>query len=348
MRHRDIPPFYFPTTVAFVDDSADFLANLSLQLDGDLAFKLYDSPLEALVALNGINNQPPPSEKFFALYRNGEESPFFHHIIGLNLDKVHREVHNEFRFEEVSVAVVDYDMPEINGLEFCRNVKSPAVKKILLTGKADEKIAVQAFNQGLIDCFIPKHDAAVIETLNRAIAELQLAYFYEIEKMLADALAVGSSDFLRDPAFAEAFREICRERRTVEYYLCSNPEGILMLDADAVPSLLIVQTEQDLFSHFEIAYDQAAPQDLLDALKSNQVVPYFWQSGGHYKPECADWQSCLLPATELKGRQWYYYSVVRNPPGFKLNSVVSYNEFLAQLDQQGRSNTNVRPPAFPR
>lgn len=343
MKHRDIPPFYFPTTVVFVDDSADFLANLSLQLDSDLAFRLYDSPQDALAALSALPPPVLPNEKYFSLYRNGEEFPLFHHVIDLNLDKVHREVHNEFRFEHVSVAVVDYAMPEINGLEFCRNIKNPAVKKILLTGKADEKIAVQAFNQGLIDCFIPKHDAEVIQTLNRAIEESQQAYFCEIEQMLAGALAVGASDFLRDPLFAGVFREICRERRIVEYYLCSNPEGILMLDADAVPSLMIVQTEEDLFDHFEIAYDQAAPQGLLDALKSNQVVPYFWRSGGNYRPDCKDWRSCLFPATELKGRRWYYYSVIKNPPGFKLNSVVSYNEFLDQLDQQGRNNAGSRP-----
>ncbi|MDP1897116.1 MAG: hypothetical protein Q8K43_04430, partial [Sulfurimicrobium sp.] len=69
MRHKEIPPFYYPTTVVFVDDSRDFLANLGLQLDAGLAFRLYDSPVDALVALNGSTGQPSLVERFFSVSR---------------------------------------------------------------------------------------------------------------------------------------------------------------------------------------------------------------------------------------------------------------------------------------
>ena len=45
MKQYQIPPFYFPTTVIFVDDSTVFLENLSFQLDPQLAFQLYESPI---------------------------------------------------------------------------------------------------------------------------------------------------------------------------------------------------------------------------------------------------------------------------------------------------------------
>lgn len=335
MRHKEIPPFYYPTTVAFVDDSRDFLANLSLQLDAGLAFRLYDSPVDALVALNGSFGQSSLVERFFSVSRFGEDIPLSHHVIELNLDNIAREVHNERRFEQVSVVVVDYDMPGIDGLELCRNLKNPALKKILLTGKADEKVAVQAFNQGLIDRFILKQDADVVPILNRAIVDLQLAYFENLGRMVMDALALGSHTFLRDPIFIEEFRRICTRLNIIEFYLSALPEGILMRDADGVTNLLIVKTEEDLIGHFEIAYDQAAPPELLAALKCNQVVPYFWRTWGEYMPECHDWASYLFPATELKGREWYYYAVVPNPGGFQMDSVLPYNAFLAWLDRQG-------------
>lgn len=339
MGSREIPPFYFPTTVAFVDNSRDFLENLSLKLDTGLAYYLYDSPVDALVELNGVYRQEFLVERFFSLFQYSEEMPLSHHVIDLNLDKIVREVHNERRFEQVSVVVVDYDMPEIDGLEFCRNIKNPAMKKVLLTGKADEKVAVQAFNQGIIDRFILKQDENVIPVLRRAIADLQREYFQDLGRMLMDALALGSHSFLRDPVFSDVFRQLCTKLNIVEFYLSGVPEGMLLLDANGKAYFLIVSTEEGMVSHYEIAYDQAAPQELLDALSSNKVVPYFWQAGWgwEYSSECRDWRSYLHPATEVLGREWYYYALVENAPGFQLDHVRSYNAFLDWLDQQGRT-----------
>lgn len=334
MRYREIPPFYYPSTVVFVDDSRDFLDNMSLQLDAGLAFRLHDSPVDALVALNGTPSNKTLVEQAFSISRSGEDLPPSHHVIDLNLDSILREIHNEHRFEQVSVVVVDYDMPEIDGLELCRSLKNPSLKKILLTGKADEKVAVQAFNQGLIDRFILKQDDDVFTLLSRAIVDLQLAYFESLGRMVMDALALGSHTFLRDPVFIEEFRLICSRLNIVEFYISSIPDGILMLDADGAASLMIVQSEEDMLSHYEIAYDQAAPQALLDILKSNRVVPYFWATMGEYAPECLDWTPYLFPATELKGREWYYYTVVPNPGGIPTDTIRPYNAYLAWLDRQ--------------
>lgn len=337
MKPCAIQPFHFPTTAMFVDDSADFLANLGLQLDPRLAFRLFQSPFEALLALNGAGAAPPLVEEFFSLYRQREEASYAHHVIDIRLDMIHREVHNERRFEQVSVAVIDYDMPEIDGLEFCRSIKNPAVKKILLTGKADESLAVRAFNQGIIDRFVRKQETDVMAQLNLAIDEMQLAYFFQVERMLSDALAVGTHAFLRDPAFAARFREIRDRLGIVEYYLSCMPDGMLMLDAAGTPWLLIVQTEEMMQGHYEIAHDQAAPDELLAALRSGKVIPYFWQTAGSYSPVYEDWRACLHPATEFRGENWYLYALVKNPAAFNRKYVVAYGEYLDRLDAAGRS-----------
>lgn len=336
MKPYAIQPFFFPTTVAFVDDSASFLASLTLRLDSQLAFRLFDSPFAALVALNGAAAVPPMVEQFFSLYRHRGEASYARHVIDVNLDKIHREVHNEQRFEQISVVVVDYDMPEMDGLEFCRNLRNPAIKKILLTGKADEQIAVRAFNEGIIDRFIRKQDSEVMTLLNRAIAELQQAWFGELEHMLADALAVGSHLFLRDPDFAQRFEEIRRELGIVEHYLSCTPDGILMLDMRGAAHLLIVQTDDMMQAHCEIAYDQNAPDELLDELRSGRTVPYFWKTAGNYSPMYEDWRACLHPATEFKGKDWYLYTVVKNPAAFNLKYVLAYGDYLEQLDAELR------------
>jgi len=339
-----IPPFLFPTTVAFVDDSASFLKNLSLRLDPALAFRLFDSPFAALVALNAGTGTAPSVESFFSPYRHRGETSDARHVIDLNLDLIHREVHNEQRFEQISVVVVDYDMPEIDGLEFCRQIKNRATKKILLTGKADELIAVRAFNEGIIDRFIRKQDSEVTSVLRRAIGELQRAYFSDLEQMLSDALAVGSHLFLRDAEFARRFEDIRSEHGIVEHYVCCMPDGVLMLDARGAARLLIVQSEEMLQSQYEIAYDQEAPQGLLDALRRGKSLPYFWRTGGNYSHEHAgDWQACLHPAVEFEGKDWYTYAIVKDPPTFKLDYVLAYADYLDQLDEEQRKGPHRRP-----
>jgi CheY-like chemotaxis protein len=336
MSRYHIHPYYFPTTAVFVDDSANFLANLSLQLDSNLAYRLFYSPLDALARINAAKSHAGLTRKYFSTYAGAESSSGSNRVIDLDVSKIHREVYNEDRFNEISVVVVDYAMPEMDGLEFCRNLKHPAVKKILLTGRADEKLAVSAFNAGLIDRFILKSDPMALPSLSQAITDLQHDYFYELETIIADALTVGAESLLHDALLAEFFGAICRERRVIESYFCSNPDGFLMLDARGAGTLLLIYTEKDLQAQYEMAFDQAAPQALLDQLKSGKYVPYFWQSGGYYDANCSNWADFIYPASELRGQQWYYCALVEKPQPLKLETVLSYDAFLQALDREGQ------------
>jgi CheY-like chemotaxis protein len=333
MSWQSIPPFYFPTTCVFIDDSSDFLANLCLQLDPQLSYRLFDSPIDALVTLNTQHREMTLAQKYFSRYRYVEDFSLTNHVIDFDLKKIHREVYDEHRFEEVSVAVIDYVMPEIDGLEFCRQMKNPLIRKVLLTGKADEKFAVQAFNEGIIDRFIRKSDAAALTKLNQTIAELQKEYFQTAQKALSDTLMVGTPRFLHDPQFASLFRTLCAQNKIVEFYLCVNPDGMLLLDFNGTASQLIVYTEKDMQAQYEIAFDQAAPQMLLDELKSGKTVPYFWSGDGHYGSAITNWQAYLHPAQQFHGAEWYYYAIVPPSRLFGLQSILSYRAFLERLDE---------------
>ncbi len=343
MKRYEILPFYFPTTVVFVDDSVSFLDNLILHLDPKLAFRLFDSVADALMMVNMEGRVIPETGRYFAPYPFPEELPYGHRAIDLDVDLIHREVHNEHRFEQVSVVVVDYEMPGIDGLEFCRNIKDPAVKKILLTGKADEKIAVGAFNEGIIDRFITKREPKAAAILNATIVEMQHAYFHYAARMLREALKIGKPAFLHDPLFAGRFRQTCTELGIVEYYLCGEPDGMLLIDAHGKAYQLIVKTDGAMLGHFEIAHDQAAPDGLLAALKSGRMVPNFWRTRGEYSPEHQDdWTRYMHPATEFVGLQWYTYAVVKNPPAFKMDYIYPYYRYLDDLDEAGRNGTQGR------
>jgi CheY-like chemotaxis protein len=327
-----IKPFYFPTTVTFVDDSATFLSNLCLQLDPQLAFRLFSSPGEALEYVNSRPRPGPSDEPLFARFRDRTDEDVAHQVIALSVNTVRKQVHNAQRFLATSVVVVDYDMPGMNGLEFCRRMTDPAVRKIMLTGKADEHIAVQSFNEGIIHRFIRKQDASAVATLNRTVRDLQNAYFDNVCQSILDTLADSEYAFLRDEALAARVAELSSSLGIVEHYLSYCPSGLLMLDSAGSAYLLIVHTNDSLRGLREIAVEQGAPAGFLNALDSRRSLPYFWQTDGHYPADCVAWESYMHPATQFSGRQDYVYAIVPNPPGLDLSQVLSYDMYLERLD----------------
>jgi CheY-like chemotaxis protein len=329
-----LPAFRFPTTVVIVDDNPDFLANIGLQLDPQLALRRFVSPYDGLVAINGASgaSAADPVGRFFSSYKQRDDLNPGEHVIALGLESIHREVLNPDRFRRVSVAVVDYAMPEIDGLEFCAGIKDPKVGKVLLTGKADERVAVKAFNDGLINRFIRKQDPDSIQQLATAIAELQSDYFARMERMVSDALAVGMYGFLRDPEFVAVVERIQRDKQFVEHYLVSKPLGLLMLDASGNAWRLVVMDQEALRSQAEIARDLDAPDELVQQLTSGPVVPYFWRSGGEYSPLDQDWQASLYP-NEVCGD--LRFALVPNPPGVNLCGMFPYARYLDEIDAKG-------------
>lgn len=328
-----IKPFYFPTTVTFVDDSATFLSNLCLQLDPQLAFRLFSSPREALEFVNSRPRPGPSDEPLFAPFRDRTDEDVAQQVIALSVNTVRKQVHNDQRFLATSVVVVDYDMPGMNGLEFCRRMTDPAVRKIMLTGKADEHIAVQSFNEGIIHRFIRKQDATAIPALNRAVRDLQNAYFDDVCQSILDTLAMSEYAFLRDEALAARVAELSGSLGIVEHYLSYCPGGLLMLDSTGKSYLLIVHTDETLRGVREIAVEQDAPADFLEELDSRRSLPYFWQTEGHYPADCATWEDYMHPAMQLSGRQEYVYAIIPNPPGLDLSQVLSYDRYLERLDR---------------
>ena len=71
--------------------------------------------------------------------------------------------------------VVDYSMPEVDGIQFLTSIRNANCMKILLTGIADEREAVAAFNAGLIDCYLKKTDVEMARKLASALDDAKQA-----------------------------------------------------------------------------------------------------------------------------------------------------------------------------
>jgi len=175
--NTDIMSFYHPTKVVFVDDNQSFLDAIALELYEQENILLFTNP-ESAMQLCKNNN-----ENILQLTTIEEENN------NLDLDSnsitttfnMVNMIYEPSRFNNVSVLVVDYLMPTINGIEFCKQLSDKPMYKILLTAEADSDIAINAFNEGIIDKFILKTHANLFEQLKIYINELTNKYFLPMQ-----------------------------------------------------------------------------------------------------------------------------------------------------------------------
>jgi CheY-like chemotaxis protein len=327
-------PYYFPTTAVFVDDNPTFLRSLALELPEDLAYQMFGTPEEALAFINRPRTDPPLYQRCFSHYR--AESPSgAEQLIHLDLSLIEREVSNADRFAEISVVVVDYDMPGMDGLEFCRRIEDPRVRKVLFTGVADEKVAVRAFNAGIIDRFIIKSAADAVADVCTAVSELQERYFEAISETLRATLMLNPPRFLADPAFGRLFASLRERWRLVEYYLVANPNGFLMLTDDGRLFRLVVLSEAEMDEQVGSARRNGAPATVIDALAMRRRLGYFYESvEEYYDPAEYDWDEYLVGAEQFDGDETWYWALIESPPvdiDFD-EHVAHYEAYLDRLD----------------
>lgn len=315
-----------PTLTVLIDDSRSFLDSLAFHMNPHMARKLFHDPLDALEWMGHAHAHP--ADPIHA--HSDEQSEFFkRHGTSIDLDRIHHIALNRQRFDMPSVLVIDYAMPQMNGVEFCQAVQSLPCKRILLTGQADEKIAVDAFNRKLIDRFIRKNDPHALDRLEAEITGLQRDFFNERTSTLKELLSRDMYSFLSDPAVEALAGQLCSRYRFVEYYLFPHPAGILFFDMHGKATLMVLETKAGLISHFEVAQDQGAPPELLTALKSLQLLPFFSDTDGMYGASVGhDWLSYCLPPQICRGRQDYYWALFDLPPHYLNSPVYSYAEFL--------------------
>ena len=324
MQAFTIPTCFFPSTALFLDDSRDFLLNFVLQLDESVAYRTFNDPQGALDYIHHKNCELDVLKQDAG---DASASKLY--------SAIHREVYNPNRFSEISVVVVDYAMPGMNGLEFCRRIENKNIKKILLTGQADEKQAIDAFNEGLIHRYIKKNDAHAAELITQNIYELQLQYFQAMSNIIVRMLSLPSPTCLQDKNFTHFFQTFCQENGIVEYYLADECGSFLMLDDDANTSFLIVKNQQELDDIYKRSLDHGVDKTKLANIANGQSIP------GFLKPHFShtswnDYTSSLEPAQCVIGDEPYYYTYLKgnNLFGVRQSKILSYHRYLEELDAE--------------
>lgn len=330
-----LSPFYHPTTIVLVDDNQTFLDSLELDLDNACGLRTFTQPEDALEYLNQPPISPPLADRCFVLDYQADHGPTIH----LDLNVLEQEVTRIDRFSRNAVLVVDYAMPSMDGLELCARLTDPYLMKAMLTGVADEKIAVMAFNAGLIDRFVPKHGPMAIRDISRFVNELQVSHFNQHSARLRSNLAINPPEFLIDHSIADFVQALMQREQLVEYYLVGEPDGLLLLSSAGSMFRLLVLDETAMDTQLAYAQAHKAPDAVLQRLSTRQNICYFWDRPENYfGEEQYPWAEHLLEVHPVQGRKQWYLAVAEDPPidvDFDPQQS-SFDTFLSQ--QQTRSS----------
>ena len=327
-------PFYLPTQAVLVDDDPDFLDGISLMLNKNLSYRLFQSAGSALKHVNEAHRHVGFLQRCYASYKTGPlDSDTLLHI---DVGKLHHEVLNGLRFQTCSTVIVDYSMPEMSGLEFLRNLTNPFVRKVLLTGQADMELAIRAFNQQLIDQFIDKHDPRLKQKLNATIMAFQDQYFRYSFKLLTDPLLATNEDaFLINREFQEYFLNLRSELGVVEYYMIESPHtGFLLVDSKGKTQCLLIFTKETLAEHHQLLKEMKAPATLIKQVGAGNLVPIYSTLEAKLSRQSAyieDWQSHYGQAHEVRSATRTYYTTLCSPDALREvagQTLFSYEDFL--------------------
>jgi len=323
--------FYYPSTVAIVDDNERFLSRLSLSLDTKLPYIPFTQPTIALeyIQKNHLRNQTAQ-----VLVENIEADNFglksAEHQMKVDFSHLYEKIYDPKRFTEPTAVVVDYSMPSMNGYDFCKLLKSNAIKKIMLTGEADDKLAIELFNEGVLNKFVLKSTPEFWRLINNAVLELQKAYFVEKSQTLIDILKSQSQFYIEDNKVAQLFSEICEKYNIAEYYMINATGNFLLLDYDGVPYYFLIVDENELRDLQEIAEDQKASPAIQKALKNGECIPYFTNNSELMDAQGNNWETFLHPAKKIVGDKTYYYAWVKdaNILNIQRDKILSFKQYL--------------------
>jgi CheY-like chemotaxis protein len=229
-----------PAGVVFLDDDPDFLETLALALPRvwHAEFHLRPTPLLARLQADagGWQAERDRCGRMMTRWRQGAALPA----------EILRHWHSRERYALLGVCVVDYSMPAMTGLEFLSRASDWPGARILLTGRADEQTAVQAFNDGLIEQFIAKRDATSIKRLSVAVGTLMATLHRRIGNPWQETLRPEQLQQLNQPAVAAELERRLAERGWVEYVTLGDPYGILGVDSSGAVGWLQIEAAGDL------------------------------------------------------------------------------------------------------
>lgn len=216
-----LPLIHRPGSILFLDDDVDYLEMLGMVIPGHIQIELFSRPagfgrrMEAETAR--WEADASLQLQLIDRWRNGV--PLLPQILRYWSTQPDR-------YRLVQSCVVDYAMPGTDGLTVLNTLLDWPGSRVLLTGQADEQIAVKAFNSGLIDQFVPKQTHDITRHLLGVLRKLANTPHVRLNTLWRSVLTQEQQSLLQIPAVVEALQHLS-QTRWVEHVVLGAPFGML-------------------------------------------------------------------------------------------------------------------------
>ena len=266
-----LKPLRVDCRFVFIDDSMDYLDTIKMVLKrGPLAAaNFYDRPetLDPVLHENALRLERERSLLHAIAVAQDPEQEGAAAVLAL------KYFASKWRRDIIGVLVADFDMPLERGDFFCKRHKAIGLQRVLLTGKADQSQAINAFKDRQIEDFIGKNEQrTTVDASGKSVPvpfldilrselERQPALSAEIRgeplMPVLDRIA-AENKVLQTPAAADALRRLLDEYRISEYMMLGFPLGILGLSSDEKAYWFQIETAESKVSQLEVSSGEVA------------------------------------------------------------------------------------------
>lgn len=309
------PLFHRPGAIVFLDDDPDYLEMLAMVLPRQWHVKLF---LRPRTCINQLQQEPPlweadawAQQEIIDNWRTG--SPLIPQLLQ------YWSARSE-RYSFTKVCVFDYAMPGMDGLQALSELTDWPGGRILLTGQADEHVAVSAFNRGLIDQFIAKQTPDISQHLVSVVQRMLHRPQLRHTQIWRATLTQPQHALLQVPSVARQLSSLATDQ-WVEHVVIGQPFGVLGMNAEGLVSWLQLEPASGLAELAELAESQGMDTNCTaDIRNGRQLVDLELQQAlkrpgppgmapafsiGHEGSLLAAMFALDLPASE---RQWTGYA----------------------------------------
>lgn len=228
-----LPLFHYPGRRLWVDDDVTLLKMMMFSF-GEDNINTFNSARECLAYVALKSNEENPSDILINNLINFDTAEIRDLSNNLDLDN------------EITVMIIDYNMPEMDGISLAKATSHLPIQKILLSGNIQDAEITLALKHNIIQRFVQKGESQMHAKLTDSLNTLAVDYFKQKTKPLMSQLKTESRLALSDKGFIEFFNEFCASNSIKEYYFVEKQGGFLCIDEEGKSQFLPVQLREKM------------------------------------------------------------------------------------------------------
>lgn len=268
---NSLPMFKYPTSTVIIDDDSVFLKTLSQEIANSNLIKTFSKSNDGVKYIDKHSNAHLFNIQYFKILDNEHSSEI---KISIKYGKIHEEINNFEKYNNVSTVIIDYDMPETDGLSLCKSLNNN-LYKVLLTSVATDAEVIEAFNNKIIDAYIPKSHPDLISTIKKIINQAEEYYFNKLSDPIIKALKLHPNlpCYLTDSNYIDFLLNFIQEKDVNEYYIIDSMGSCLLKTRNGSTYKLIINDEDEFLSILESIPDNIDAK-IIEQLNKREILIY--------------------------------------------------------------------------